>query len=182
MAHNCYRPHGLTTEGLLLLLLLLLLFITLCRVFQLHTWTIVLQLFCNYNWWYTQCYFARYMFCTFTLVLSEARCPIWLLSVVPWCSVIIIIIIIIIMLSLVTGLFYMVLLFMNLQWSSALRLQISDCNTFRIMCDDPSIAVFGSESTECFSGQIRCISIHKPLYFIFYFVLHDISVPMFYYI
>ena len=150
------------------------------------------------------------MFCTFTLVLSEARWPIWLLSVVPWYSVIIIIIIIIISLSLVTGLFFMVLLFMNLQWSSALRLQISDCNTFRIMCDVPSMAVCGSEYTECFPSMtskfffkpfvtipvapvisgiiihftflIRCISIHKPLYFILCFLLHDISVPMFYHI
>ena len=77
-----------------------------------------------------------------------------------------------------------------------LRLQASLCGTFRIMCDVPSIAVFCSESIECFprtaskfflkllvtiavapiitgiivyfSFQIRCISIHKLFYFIFF--------------
>jgi len=71
--------------------------------------------------------------------------------------------------------------------------QPSHCSTFRIMCDVPSIAVFCSESTECFPGtvskfflrllvtipvapiiagtivhlrfHIRSISIHKLLYF-----------------
>ena len=33
-----------------------------------------------------------------------------------------------------------------------LRLQVSDCSTFRIMRDVPSIAVFCSESIECFPG------------------------------
>ena len=33
-----------------------------------------------------------------------------------------------------------------------LRLQASHCSTFRIMCDVPSIAVFCSESVECFPG------------------------------
>ena len=73
--------------------------------------------------------------------------------------------------------------------------QASHCSTFRIMCDVPSIAVFCSESIECFPGRdarfflkilvtipvapvitgtivhfrfhIRCISIHKLLYFNF---------------
>ena len=72
----------------------------------------------------------------------------------------------------------------------------SHCSTFRIMCDVPSIAVFYSESIECFPGivskfflkllvtipvapiitgtivhfrfHIRCISIHKLLYFNFF--------------
>ena len=80
--------------------------------------------------------------------------------------------------------------------SPPLRLQGSHGNTFRIMCDVPSIAVFCSESIECFSGisskfflkllvtipvapvitgiivhfrfHIRCISIHKLLYFNFF--------------
>ena len=80
-------------------------------------------------------------------------------------------------LSLVTGLFFL------------FRFQASHCNTFRIMCDAPTIAVFCSESIECFPGivsksflkllvtipvapiitgtivhfrfHIRCISIHK---------------------
>ena len=71
--------------------------------------------------------------------------------------------------------------------------QASHCSTFRIMCDVPSIAVFCNESIECFPGRaskfflkllvtipvapiiigiivhfrfhIRCISIHKLLYF-----------------
>ena len=84
-------------------------------------------------------------------------------------------------------------LLLNQQWSPPLRLQASRCSTFRIMCDVPSIAVFCSESIECCPGivskffrkllgtvpvapiitgtivhfrfHIRCISIHKLLYF-----------------
>jgi len=97
--------------------------------------------------------------------------------------------------SLVTGLFFLVLL-LNQQWSPSLRLQASHCSTFRIMCDVPSIAVFCNESKECFPGtaskfflkllvtipvasiiigiivhfrfHIHCISIHKLLYFNFF--------------
>ena len=75
-------------------------------------------------------------------------------------------------------------------------LQASHCSTFRIMCDVPSTAVFCSESIECFPGtvskcflkllvtipvapiitstivhfrfHIRCISVHKLLYFNFF--------------
>ena len=93
--------------------------------------------------------------------------------------------------SLVTGLFFLVLL-LNQRWSPLFRLQASHCSTFRIMCDVPSIAVFCSESIECFPGtvskfflkllatipvapiitgtivhfrfHIRCISIHTFLY------------------
>ena len=74
--------------------------------------------------------------------------------------------------------------------------QASHCSTFRIMCDVPSIAVFCNESIKCFPGtaskfflkllvtipvtpiiigiivhfrfHIRCISIHKLLYFKFF--------------
>ena len=53
--------------------------------------------------------------------------------------------------SLVTGLFFPVLL-LNQRWSPPLRLQASHCSTFRIMCDVPSIAVFCSESIECFQN------------------------------
>ena len=95
---------------------------------------------------------------------------------------------------LVTGLFFLVPL-LNQRWSPPFRLQASHCSTFRIMCDVPSIAVFCSESIECFPGttskfflkllvtipvapiitgiivhfrfHIRCISIHKLLYFIY---------------
>jgi len=98
-------------------------------------------------------------------------------------------------LSFVTGLFFLVIL-LNQQWSPSLRLQVSHCSTFRIMCEVPSIAVFCSESIECFPGtaskfflkllvtipvapiitgiivhfrfHIRCISIHKLLYFNFF--------------
>ena len=97
--------------------------------------------------------------------------------------------------SFFTSLFFPVLL-LNQQWSPPLRLQASHCSTFRIMCDVPSIAVFCSESIECFPGtaskffrqvlvtipvapiitgtiahfrfHIRCISIHKLLYFNFF--------------
>jgi len=92
--------------------------------------------------------------------------------------------------------FFPVLL-LNQRLSSPLRLQASHCSTFRIMCDVPSIAVFCSESIECFHGivskfffkllvtipvapiitgtivhlrfHIRCISIHNLLYFNFFY-------------
>ena len=91
--------------------------------------------------------------------------------------------------------FFPVLL-LNQRWSPPLTLQVSQCSTFRIMCYVPSIAVFCSESVECFPGtaskfflkllvtipvapvitgiivhfrfHIRCICIHKLLYFNFF--------------
>ena len=91
--------------------------------------------------------------------------------------------------------FFLVLL-LHQQWFPPLRLQASYCSTFRIMCDVPSIAVFCSESIECFPGtaskfffkllftipvariiigtivhfrfHIHCICIHKLLYFNFF--------------
>jgi len=97
--------------------------------------------------------------------------------------------------SLVTGLFFLVIL-LNQRWSPPLRLQASDCSAFRIMCEIPNIAVFCSESIECFPStaskfvlkllvtipvapiitgiivhfrfHILCISIHKLLYFNFF--------------
>ena len=53
--------------------------------------------------------------------------------------------------SLVTALFFLVLL-LNQRWSPSPGLQASHFSTFRIMCDVPSIAVFCSESIECFPG------------------------------
>ena len=42
-------------------------------------------------------------------------------------------------------------------WYSLLDLQISDCSTFRIMCDVPRTAVFCIESIECFLGMaLKC--------------------------
>ena len=91
--------------------------------------------------------------------------------------------------------FFLVLL-LNQRRFPPLRLQASHCSTFRIMCDVPSIPVFCSESIEClpctaskfflkllvtipvapiitgtiehFRFHIRCISIHKLLYFNFF--------------
>jgi len=51
--------------------------------------------------------------------------------------------------SLVTGLFFPVLL-LNQRWYPPLTLQASHCSTFHIMCDVPSTAVFCSESIKCF--------------------------------
>jgi len=45
-----------------------------------------------------------------------------------------------IIMSLVTGLFFLVIL-LNQQWSPPFRLQASHCSTFRIMCDVPSIII-----------------------------------------
>ena len=98
---------------------------------------------------------------------------------------------IIIIMSLVTGLFFLVLL-LNQRWSPPLTFQASHCSTFRITCDVPSIAVFCTESIESFPGMaykflfksfvtipvaqittgtsihfmfhIRCTSIHKLLF------------------
>ena len=97
--------------------------------------------------------------------------------------------------SLVTVLFFLVLL-LNQGWSPPLRLQASHCSAFRIMCYVAIIAVFCSESIECFPGtaskfflkllvtipvapiitgiivhfrfHIRCISTHKLFYFNFF--------------
>jgi hypothetical protein len=55
---------------------------------------------------------------------------------------------------LVTGVFFPDRLLWNQRWFPPLRPHGSDSNTFRIMCDIPSIAVFGSESVECFPGWI----------------------------
>jgi hypothetical protein len=52
-----------------------------------------------------------------------------------------IIVSVLLFLSLVTGLFFLVLL-LNQQRSPLLRLQVSDCSTFVIMFDVPNIAVF----------------------------------------
>jgi len=118
----------------------------------------------------------------------------WMISII-----IIIIIIIIISLPLVTCLISPVLLFLNQRRSPPLRLQVSDCITHRIMCDVPCLAAFCSESIECFPGvaskfffkpfvnipvasvifgliihsifHIRCVCIHKLLYFSFFFLL-----------
>ena len=54
---------------------------------------------------------------------------------------IMLLLLLLLLLYLVTGLFFPVLLF-DQAWSPPLRLQVSDCSTFRIMCDVRSIAVF----------------------------------------
>jgi hypothetical protein len=43
-------------------------------------------------------------------------------------------------------------LLLNQRWSPPLRLQVSHCSTFRITYDVPSVAVFCSESIDCFPG------------------------------
>jgi len=91
---------------------------------------------------------------------------------------------------------FFLVLFLNQRWSPLLRLQASHFVTFHIMCDVPSIAIFYSESIEYIPGtvskfflkllvtipvapiitgivvhfrlHIRCISIHKLLYFNFF--------------
>jgi hypothetical protein len=50
----------------------------------------------------------------------------------------------------VTGLFSLVHFLLNHRRSPLLWLQISDCSTFRIMCDVPGRAVFCNESIDCF--------------------------------
>ena len=157
-------------------------------------------------------FFSMYLFLFITLYMFRAHCahhqerqivPIQPLVTVIlcWCPRCVqvgrsIIIIIMLSSSLVTGLFFLVLL-LNQRWSPPLWFQASHCRTFRIMCDAPSIAVFCSESIECFPGtaskfflkllviipvapitigiivhfrfHIRCISIHKLLYYYYYY-------------
>jgi hypothetical protein len=43
----------------------------------------LLRLFCRYCLWCLYLQFLRWLYCTFTLALSEVQCPIWLFSVVP---------------------------------------------------------------------------------------------------
>ena len=107
----------------------------------------------------------------------------------------VVVVVVIVISSLVTSLFFLVLL-TNQRWSPPLRLQVSDCSNFRIMCDVPSTAVFCSGSVECFPGMaskfickpfvtipvapiitgitfhftfhIRFIYVHNPLYLSFF--------------
>ena len=66
----------------------------------------------------------------------------------------------IIMLSPVTRLFSQVLLLNQLR-SPPLSLQVSDCSTFRIMCDVPTTAVFCSEAIQWFPGTAsKCFCKH----------------------
>ena len=69
--------------------------------------------------------------------------------------IVVTVIIIVIMLSssLVTSLFSPVL-HLNQRRSLLLRLQVSHCSTFRIMCDVPRIAVLCGEFAECFLGMV----------------------------
>jgi hypothetical protein len=60
------------------------------------------------------------------------------------------------LLSLVNGLFSQVLL-LNQRRSSPLRVQVSDCSPFHIMCEVPNTAVFFSETIECFLGMVSKI-------------------------
>ena len=56
-------------------------------------------------------------------------------------------------------------LLLKQRWSPPLRLQASHCSTFRIMCDVPSIAVFCSESIECFPGIVSKFFLNFSLLF-----------------
>jgi hypothetical protein len=56
---------------------------------------------------------------------------------------------------LVTGfLSSLVLLLLSQWWTPPLRLQVSACSTFLVMCDVPSMAVFCKESIECCPGIV----------------------------
>ena len=60
--------------------------------------------------------------------------------------------------SLFPGLFFPVLP-LNQRWSPPLTLQASHCSTFRNVCAVPSVAVFCSESIECFPGTASTLSL-----------------------
>jgi hypothetical protein len=78
--------------------------------------------------------------------------------------IMIIIIIVVILSSLATGHFSLVPV-LNQRWSPPFRHQVSDYNTFLIMCDVPIIAVFCSESSECFPGM-------ASKFFLYYYYYH----------
>jgi hypothetical protein len=78
--------------------------------------------------------------------------------------IIVVIVVIIIRLSLVTGLFSLVLVLKQRRYPP-LKLQVSHCSTFHIMCDVPSIAVFCSESIECFPDMAFTVSLNLLLLF-----------------
>jgi hypothetical protein len=48
----------------------------------------------------------------------------------------------------------LVLLLLSQWWTPPLRLQVSDCSTFLMMCDVPSMAVFCKEYIECCPGIV----------------------------
>jgi hypothetical protein len=50
--------------------------------------------------------------------------------------------------------FFLVLFLLNQWWTPPLRLQVSDCSTFLIICDVPSTVAFCRESIECFPGIV----------------------------
>jgi len=84
--------------------------------------------------------------------------------------------------SLVTGLFFPVLL-LNQRWSLLLTLQASHCSTFRIMCDVPSIAVFCNESIECFPGTVSkfFFKLYYYYYYYYYYCVWVFSVCQYYF-
>jgi hypothetical protein len=51
--------------------------------------------------------------------------------------------------------FSLVLLLLSHWWTPTLRLQVSDCSTFLMMCDVRSTAVFCRQSIECCPGTVR---------------------------
>jgi hypothetical protein len=97
-------------------------------------------------------YFLTLPFKTLKLRVSSVVLPIFYRCGLVYVGSPLVWIIIIYLFFLVTSLFFLAIL-LNQQWFSPLRLQASHCSTFRIMCHVPSIAVFCSESIECFPGR-----------------------------
>jgi len=76
------------------------------------------------------------------------------MQAISFCIIIIIIIIVVVVAAVVVFVVAVVVSFH--------RLQGSDCNSFRIMCDVESIAVLCSQSIECFPGMATKFFL-KPL-------------------
>jgi hypothetical protein len=82
-------------------------------------------------------FFFFYAFSTFILLFTLLSKDLLLLSFI------------------VTGFFSsLVLLPLSQWWTPPLRLQVSACSTFLMMCDVPSMAVFCKESIECCPGIV----------------------------
>ena len=75
---------------------------------------------------------------------------------------------------------------------NVLTLQVSDCSTFRVVCDVPTTTVFCIESSECFPGMaykflfksfviipVAQITIGTPIHFMFHIRCISISKLLF---
>ena len=88
------------------------------------------------------------------------------------CTLLLLVLLLLLLMSLVTGLVFLVLL-LNQRWSPTLRLYIHTA-VLSVLCvmNDPSIAVFCSESVECLPGTASkycCCCCYYYYYYYYYY-------------